>query len=848
MPEKRNKQKKKLSQMPCPYPPLLFLFLFLLPLATSKTADDKVLLRGDQTILSANKIFRLGFFSTTNGKISPPSPTLSPLPSSGWYLGIWYASIPIPTYVWVANRNRPLSDPGSSSLELTADGNLAVKDSRNGIVWRTENEEPGTDFRFLETGNLVLVRDGLKVWQSFDHPTDTWLPGMNVTGQTLLTSWRTLFDPSSGFYTLRLNPLGFNEFQLVYNGTVPYWSSGNWTGDLFTGVPEMTVPYIYRFNFANPYKPTASFWYTVMPLDAAHEPQLTRFQVDAEGRLKQYTWEPQTQSWSMFWLQPDDRCRVYGLCGELGFCQCGLLKPCICIPGFRPMDVGAWSSGDYSGGCLRETGDSCNRKDRFDSVGDLRYDGEAQTSAVRGNMSFCERFCLGDCSCVGFFHDEKLNLCKIILQQPLNLKNSSSWMGSNGEILYIRVPKGKPTKKNVSRSIIVLCSVFGSISILGLTLLLSLGWLKRSRNRKKKTTEDEAEFAVLYLKVFSYKELQSATLDFSDKLGHGGFGAVFKGTLPDSSIVAVKRLERPGSGEREFRAEVCTIGNIQHVNLVRLRGFCSENSHRMLVYDYMPNGPLSSYLCRTSPALLSWDVRFRIALGTAKGIAYLHEGCRDCIIHCDIKPENILLDADFTAKVSDFGLAKLVGRDFSRVLATMRGTWGYVAPEWISGLPITTKADVYSFGMTLLELIGGRRNVIFNSDTTGDKEETETETQKWFFPPWAAREVIGGNVGKVVDGRLNGEYDVEEARRVAMVAIWCIQDSEEMRPAMGTVVKMLEGVVEVAVPPPPKLIQALVSGDSYRGRKSDGGSNFNTGLSSAGSRSSCTKPLSPDEF
>jgi serine/threonine protein kinase len=215
----------------------------------------------------------------------------------------------------------------------------------------------------------------------------------------------------------------------------------------------------------------------------------------------------------------------------------------------------------------------------------------------------------------------------------------------------------------------------------------------------------------LNLKVFSYKELHLATRGFSEKIGHGGFGTVFQGELLGSSTrVAVKRLERPGGGEKEFRAEVCTIGNIQHLNLVRLRGFCSENSHRLLVYDYMPNGPLSAYLRREGP-ILNWDVRIRVAVGAAKGIAYLHEECRDCIIHCDIKPENILLDADFMAKVSDFGLAKLIGRDFSRVLATMRGTWGYVAPEWISGVEITTKADVYSYGMTLLELIGGRRNV-----------------------------------------------------------------------------------------------------------------------------------------
>ncbi|KAL1213598.1 G-type lectin S-receptor-like serine/threonine-protein kinase SD2-2 [Cardamine amara subsp. amara] len=818
--------------MPCTY--LLLLLLFLVPLSfSSETLENRVIIKGNQTVLSFKSIFRLGFFSSTN---------------SNWYLGIWYASSPTPTHVWVANRNRPVSDLDSSTLELSSTGNLIVKNSRDGVVWQTENKDPATDFRFLETGNLILInKNDSPVWQSFDNPTDTWLPGMNVTGQTALTSWRTPFDPSPGFYSLRLSP-SFNEFQLVYNGTKPYWSTGNWTGNAFVGVPEMTIPYIYTFHFVNPYVPTASFWYMVTTSDAASEPRLTRFVVDASGQLKQYTWDPQTQYWNVFWLQPEDPCRVYNLCGQLGFCSSTdpLKKPCACIRGFKARNAVAWRSEDYSDGCRRESGDSGEKSDTFEAVGDFRYDGDVEISLLQVSKSSCAKTCLGNSSCVGFYHNNKSNLCRMLLESPINLKNSSSSIGISGDVLYIREPRKGNSKERISKSIIILCSVVGSISVLVFILFVPLILLKRSRKRKKTRKQDEDGFAVLNLKVFSFKELQMATSGFSEKIGHGGFGAVFKGTLPDSStFVAVKRLERPGSGESEFRAEVCTIGNIQHVNLVRLRGFCSENLHRLLVYDYMPQGSLSSYLSRTSPKLLSWECRFRIALGTAKGIAYLHEGCRDCIIHCDIKPENILLDSDYNAKVSDFGLAKLLGRDFSRVLATMRGTWGYVAPEWISGLPITTKADVYSFGMTLLELIGGRRNVIVNSSTS---EEKETEPEKWFFPPWAAREIIQGNVDLVVDSRLNREYNVEEATRMATVAIWCIQDNEEIRPAMGTVVKMLEGVVEVTVPPPPKLIQALVSGDSYRGvsgtscSEGRGCSDLNTGLSSTGSRSSFGRP------
>jgi len=158
------------------------------------------------------------------------------------------------------------------------------------------------------------------------------------------------------------------------------------------------------------------------------------------------------------------------------------------------------------------------------------------------------------------------------------------------------------------------------------------------------------------------------------------------------------------------------------------------------------------------------------------------------------------LDEDFNAKVSDFGMAKLIGRDFSRVLTTMRGTRGYLAPEWISGLPITAKADVYSFGMTLLEIMGGRKNI----------ESSNVESEKWFFPTWAAKQVSLGNIMELVDDRLGKDIDVEEIKRTAMVAIWCIQDDEDSRPTMGTIVKMLEGIVDVSTPPIPRTLQSLM--------------------------------------
>ncbi|KAL7592486.1 G-type lectin S-receptor-like serine/threonine-protein kinase SD2-2 [Lactuca sativa] len=763
-------------------------------------SSSKVIIAGNSTILSENRTFVLGFFNTSE--------------ESKWYLGIWYASIPTPTYVWVANRETPLSSRDASSLEIDG-GKLTVKDNRDSrcdVVWESADGdfEGEGDVKLQEDGDLVLMdARGVVRWRSFDFPADTFLPGMNLTVGQTLTCWKSSNDPAPGKYSLRLRPPDYGEVELLADNNRMYWSSGNWTGNIFSGVPEMTLPYIYKFYFTNPFTETATFGYTET---MTQQKPLTRFNIDSSGKIKQYTWSPQTEFWNMFWSEPENPCRVYGLCGDLGFCNAkSMVNPCKCFDGFQPLDGVGWGAGDFSAGCRRVGDDACSNDDKFEEIGDMTFDPE-KIEALSGSRSDCERKCLSNCSCMALSYNPKTNSCKNYFGKLLNLGNSSSDLGIIQDSLNIRVHKGVIRKKIGVKTIILITTITSFLAIASIAIIILI--ILRKKMIKRKKLEEESVFPVTNLKVFTYKELHAATNGFSEQLGHGGFGAVFSGKV-DSTLVAVKRLERPGGGEKEFRAEVCTIGNIQHVNLVRLIGFCSEESHRLLVYDYMPNGPLSSYL-KNNGRTLDWEARFRIAIGTARGIAYLHEECRNCIIHCDIKPENILLDKDFSAKVSDFGLAKLIGRDFSRVLATMRGTWGYVAPEWISGVAITTKADVYSYGMTLLEILGGRRNVEGPPPEGGGGGESGSN-EKWFFPPWAARRITEGDVAAVVDERLAGEYDVEEVERVGLVAVWCIQDEEATRPTMGMVVKMLEGVVEVAVPPPPKLLQALVSGESFRG-------------------------------
>lgn len=753
----------------------------------------------NQTIVSKNGTFELGFFS--------------PSGADKWYIGIWYAGIPRRTYVWVANRETPVGS--SAALQFTDNGQLAVVDAHNISVWETGNRQRASRAVILDSGNLVLMEssdDGV-VWESFENPTETWLPGMKIRYGQSLTSWKTATDPAPGDFSLQLRlhsgTAKFSEFVLVWRNSVPYWSSGKWDGYSFPYVPEMTIKYIYNFTFVNPNSFDGYFTYTELPQFSV----MSRFAIDVFGEIKQYAWTYQADNWNMFWMRPVDICTVYGLCGPNGVCSDGGndLQYCRCLEGFEPRTPQAWNSRDWSGGCIRSSSFQC-KTDKFYELGSVDLNSSSSVLIPEVLIESCEKFCVNNISCIGYAYKRVSKDCRLVWGDLWNLRNYSSDdeddsagyspSGSNNSmLLYFRVASCRSSSRRKGNPG-VLIGAFSGVWVFALVTALSLFCWKQ-RNPEKHSTSEEG-FSGMMLSMFAYKDLHIATRNFSEKLGSGGFGSVYKGTLAGSIPIAVKKLERPEGGEKQFRMEVSTIGMIQHVNLVRLRGFCSEGDRRLLVYDYMPNGSLNTFLFREHKKFLDWKTRFQIALGAARAIAYLHEGCRDCIVHCDIKPENILLDEDFNAKVSDFGMAKLIGRDFSCVLTTMRGTRGYLAPEWISGLPITAKADVYSFGMTLLEIMGGRRNI----------ESGNVESEKWFFPTWAAKQVRLGNILELVDDRLGKDIDVEEVRRTAMVAIWCIQDGEGSRPRMGTIVKMLEGVVDVLTPPIPRTLQSLMDENS----------------------------------
>lgn len=298
---------------------------------------------------------------------------------------------------------------------------------------------------------------------------------------------------------------------------------------------------------------------------------------------------------------------------------------------------------------------------------------------------------------------------------------------------------------------------------------------------------------------YSYSNIKKMTRDFREELGKGGYGSVYKGKLRSGHDVAVKTLSTNKENGQDFINEVATLGRIHHVNVVKLVGYCVERSKRVLVYDLMPNGSLDKYIFdKQSCESLSWERKYKIAIGVARGIEYLHKGCDVQILHFDIKPHNILLDENFTPKISDFGLAKFFSTEKNSVtLTAARGTIGYVAPELINRSigQVSYKADVYSFGMLLMEMIGLNTNKVNGCDNSSE-----------YFPYWIydrinrGKDIEVGNVVRVDDE--DDEYTRKITRKMTIVGLWCIQINPTGRPSMSQVLKMLEdGNDNLQLPP-----------------------------------------------
>ncbi|KAL3820066.1 hypothetical protein ACJIZ3_005971 [Penstemon smallii] len=365
------------------------------------------------------------------------------------------------------------------------------------------------------------------------------------------------------------------------------------------------------------------------------------------------------------------------------------------------------------------------------------------------------------------------------------LKNNSN------ETECVEIPEQK--KKGVLKSIVIAIVVVSFFLVAPVITRIYIV-KKRKQDNKRRILQFLEDYKAFRPSRYTYAEIKKITDNFKHKLGQGGYGTVFKGKLSNNILIAVKLLNHiKGNGE-DFINEVATIGKIHHVNVVRLIGYCADGYKRALVYEFLQNDSLEKYISSGKQGTtLGWEKLHKIALGIAKGLDYLHQGCKQRILHFDIKPHNILLDQNLNPKVADFGLAKLCSKEKSVVTMTAaRGTIGYIAPEVFSRNfgKVSYKSDIYSFGMLLLDLVGGRKN--FQAIAQDDSQI--------YFPEWMYNQL---NKGEDIEIQSENENENKTVRRLIIVGLWCIQWYPVDRPSTKVVIQMLEGENMPIMPPNP---------------------------------------------
>ncbi|XP_057828701.1 G-type lectin S-receptor-like serine/threonine-protein kinase SD2-5 [Cryptomeria japonica] len=686
--------------------------------------------------------------------------------------------------VWTANREHLVQE--NATLELTSTGDLVLKDSDGSLVWSTSTSAQG--IMMEETGNLVLFNSSNRtMWQSFDHPADMLLLGQKLkVGQKLIANISPT-NTSQGFYYGSLNVDGI----ALYTATQMYYR--------YPKPPTNgSIAYIQIDN------ESLNFYSDDFLSNQISIPKNSLYvKIDSNGHLQFYSFQPKTGNSFTDYLSGFTNelnpCEYPRTCGDYGICTDG---QCSC-----PKEANAFSQIDsYRAtlGCVLlnplvcpETFSiSSSPQDyellEIDHVSYFAYLYENASTTGLVSRDECKDLCLKNCSCKAAFFRYNIstsfssgycylesNVYSMKIDRPRD-----RFYNSNAYIKFQRIPK------HPNQSVIVIS--IGVCTGLFLLFLLLGAWIFKSGKCKTAVKRDELEdddasqnWPAGLISRFSFRELEKATNNFSRKLGSGGFGTVYEGALSDGTKIAVKRLDRAGQGTKQFKAEVETVGSIHHLNLVRLKGFCAEESHRMLVYEHLPNGSLDKWIFPndTDRFVLDWKTRSKIVLHIARGLAYLHEECEQRIIHFDIKPQNILLDENFNAKVSDFGLAKLTNREQSEVITMLRGTPGYMAPELLS-MHISEKADIFSFGVVLVEIVSGKRSRQLGGHRLFSVLQSKAEE---------------GKLTDLLDSSLKYEADVvkEEAERVLRVGMLCIQDDYMSRPAMSIVVKVLEDMTEL---------------------------------------------------
>ncbi|XP_040362239.1 G-type lectin S-receptor-like serine/threonine-protein kinase SD1-29 isoform X2 [Rosa chinensis] len=757
---------------------LFFLFIFsLLPSQYSaqlyNITPSKPLALG-QTLVSPGRIYELGFFSLSN--------------STNRYLGLWHNNIYPRKFVWLANREKPLSSADTSAnLRISSNGNLELVDGKQNSVWSTievsSSNSTSAVAVLLDTGNFV-VKDDMGadefIWQSFDYPCDTMLPRQRLgfdskSGKRyVLTNWKSDNDPSMGIFSSGLSAETPSQvFVWINNGSTPHYRSGPWDKSKFIGVVDKDSQwqYLSGYTLEDDVKQGTKYlsYYNLVDNITGY----TEMSSDGSVRLM---YSENGKNWSAVLKISNNACDIYGTCGPFGVCKASESPICKCLKGFVPKLHDEWNKGNWTGGCVRQTKLFCERQTNISvSTTGKQDDGflkmarskvpdhHVYISSLGDADTFedCKMVCLKNCSCLAYAYVNTIGCLRWF-----NYLIDIQVFPSEGEDLYIRLAQSELVEAKPIKLI-------ASLTAIGFMSLL----------------------AAIVFGLYRLRANQKDSFNIKNKLGQGGFGPVYKGMLPEGKEIAVKRLSSSsGQGVEEFKNEMLLISELQHKNLVRIMGCCVKEDEKLLIYEFMPNKSLDTFLFDpTKRAVLDWATRFNIVQGVARGLLYLHHDSYLKIIHRDLKVSNILLDEKMNPKISDFGLARIVeGTQILENTQRVVGTRGYISPEYAMGGIFSEKSDVYSFGVLVLEIVSSKKTASFY-----------LYDQQLGFLAYAWKLWKEDRGLELVDEILGDSYSSSEVMKCVHIGLLCVQDNATDRPTMTDIALMLSSEIDGPQPKEP---------------------------------------------